>query len=180
MTCGVRNSSRLNIAFIILLGSLLLSGCCPPPPGCPGALADYKIIHASTNTLVNLGDTLVIEFELPPGARFINGPEQPFFTYNISMLMSPPQEIEITLNGTTLDTPNYTSNSFVSTKTLLAPGTIFLSGQNSLEFSLVSGSGIGQLGIEISDVIVHFQQDICAFLQEGDPGTKNPGDGQKD
>jgi hypothetical protein len=69
-----------------------------------------------------------------------------------------PQTVSVALNGTLENTHTYPLGAPLTTRTVIVNGSNFVTGQNTIVFTLVSGAGVGLWTVTISDVIVHFQR----------------------
>ena len=118
-------------------------------------VADYKVLNENGATLNNTGDTLTVNFELPPGALLVDLAQRPFITFSESASGAGPLVVSITLNGTSINTHTYNQNPQMATRTVIVNGSSFVQGQNTLVFTLTSGGG----NVTIKNVITHFQQE---------------------
>ena len=124
-------------------------------------LADYKVLGQAATELTSIGDAHRIDFDLPGGALLVDGPQRPFFTFNVGVTKGLPTGYDLTLNGTLVDSVIWATTTIEVplNRTVAVIGSQFASGQNSLIFTLTSTNQSGGLwSVMISDVIVHFQQ----------------------
>lgn len=117
-------------------------------------LADYKILREIDFSLSGVGDTMTINFELPPGALLIDNAQRPYLTFSESAGGAGPLIVELELNGAVVNTHTYTVDPQMSTRTVIINGSTLVNGQNTLVFTLTSGGGTLTFG----NVIAHFQQ----------------------
>ncbi|MBU1823340.1 MAG: hypothetical protein KKG00_17815 [Bacteroidetes bacterium] len=117
-------------------------------------LADYKILREAQFTLSGIGDTETINFQLPPGALLIDTAQRPYITFSESAGGAGPLVLEITLNGTAVNTHTYTIDPQMSTRTVIIDGSTFINGQNALIFTQTAGGGT----LTFQNLIAHFQQ----------------------
>jgi hypothetical protein len=117
-------------------------------------LADYKILREIDFSLTGAGDTMTINFQLPPGALLVDTAQRPYLMFSESAGGAGPIVIDIALNGTSVNTHTYTIDPQDSTRIVIIDGSTFVNGQNSLVFTQTSGGGT----LTFSNMIVHFQQ----------------------
>ena len=135
-------------------------------------LADYKILRENAATLDSVGESVAIDFTLPPGALLVDGAQRPFFTFNISVRGAMPQTVSMELNGVSINTHTYEIDAPKATRTVVVDGSTFSADSNELTFTLTSGAGAGLWTVVVSDVIVHFQQEVGSGLG----GLPKPGE----
>ena len=123
-------------------------------------VADYKVIAEPSATLNSIGADTTIDFNLPSGALLVDREQRPFITFNMSAEGAMPQTVSVTLNGANVNTHTYNIDAQKATRTIIINGSTFVSGLNSLVFTLTSGAGAGAWNVRVSDVIVHFQQAV--------------------
>ena len=124
-------------------------------------VADYKVIRENASSLTSVGDTFTIIFDLPAGALLVDNPQRPYITFSESVSGAGPLTVSITLNGASINTHTYSLDPQMATRTVIINGSTFVSGQNTIIFTMTSGPSIGTPGtVTIRDVIVHFQQPV--------------------
>lgn len=117
-------------------------------------VADYKILREIDFSLTSIGDSMTINFELPPGALLLDNAQRPIIMFSESAGGAGPLTVELELNGTIVNTHSYVIDPQMSTRMIIINGSTFVNGQNTLVFTLTSGGGT----LTFRNLIVNFQQ----------------------